>query len=74
MINRFFKQKKPKAGEFDYEVARIDYAIIVSETYKTDEAIEQYKKVINNKPKFIKIIFIWLVFLMYFLAHLFKLM
>ena len=29
----------------DYEVARIDYAIILSETYKTDEAIEQYKKV-----------------------------
>lgn len=42
----------------DYEVARIDYAIILSETYRTDEAIEQYKKVINNKPKFYKIPFI----------------
>ncbi len=42
----------------DYEVARIDYAIILSQTYKTDEAIEQYKKVIANKPKFIKIPFL----------------
>ena len=42
----------------DYEVARIDYAIILSETYRTDEAIEQYEKVINNKPKFYKIPFI----------------
>jgi tetratricopeptide (TPR) repeat protein len=37
----------------DYEVARIDYAIILSETFKTDEAIEQYKKVIANQTKFI---------------------
>ena len=36
-----------------YEVARIDYAIILSETFKTDEAIEQYKKVIANKPKYL---------------------
>ena len=42
----------------DYEVARIDYAIILSETYRTDEAIEQYIKVINNKPIFYKIPFI----------------
>ena len=42
----------------DYEVARIDYAIILSETYRTDEAIEQYKKVIDNKPRFYKIPFI----------------
>lgn len=42
----------------DYEVARIDYAIILSQTYKTDEAIEQYKKVIANQPKFIKIPFL----------------
>ena len=42
----------------DYEVARIDYALILSETFKTDEAIEQYKKVIANKPKFIKIPFL----------------
>lgn len=42
----------------DYEMARIDYAIILSQTYKTDEAIEQYKKVIANKPKFIKIPFL----------------
>lgn len=42
----------------DYEVARIDYAIILGETFKTDEAIEQYKKVIANKPKFIKIPFL----------------
>ena len=42
----------------DYEVARIDYAIILTEIYKTDEAIEQYKKVISNKPKFIKIPFL----------------
>lgn len=42
----------------DYEVARIDYAIILSESFKTDEAIEQYKKVIANKPKFIKIPFL----------------
>ena len=42
----------------DYEVARIDYAIILGETFKTDEAIEQYKKVISNKPKFIKIPFL----------------
>ena len=42
----------------DYEVARIDYAIILAETYKTDEAIEQYKKVIANKPRFIKIPFL----------------
>ena len=42
----------------DYEVARIDYAIILSETFKTDEAINQYKKVISNKPKFIKIPFL----------------
>ncbi|MBQ8634687.1 hypothetical protein IJ425_00855 [bacterium] len=42
----------------DYEMARIDYAIILSETFKTDEAIEQYKKVIANKPKFIKIPFL----------------
>ncbi len=42
----------------DYEVARIDYAIILAETYKTDEAIEQYKKVIANKPHFIKIPFL----------------
>ena len=41
-----------------YEVARIDYAIILSETFKTDEAIEQYKKVISNKPKFIHIPFL----------------
>ncbi len=42
----------------DYEVARIDYAIILSETYNTDEAIKQYKKVISNKPRFIKIPFL----------------
>ncbi len=42
----------------DYEIARIDYAIILSETYKTDEAIEEYKKVIENIPKFYKIPFI----------------
>jgi len=42
----------------DYEVARIDYAIILGETFKTDEAIEQYKKVIANQPKFIKIPFL----------------
>ena len=42
----------------DYEVARIDYAIILSQTHKPDEAIEQYKKVIANKPKFIKIPFL----------------
>lgn len=42
----------------DYEMARMNYAIILSETYKTDEAIEQYKKVIANKPKFIKIPFL----------------
>ena len=42
----------------DYEVARIDYAIILSETYKTDEAIKQYKKVISNKPHFIRIPFL----------------
>ena len=42
----------------NYEVARIDYAIILSETFKTDEAIEQYKKVIANQPKFIKIPFL----------------
>ena len=38
-----------------YEIARIDYAIILSENYKTDEAIEEYKKVVENKPIFIKI-------------------
>ena len=43
----------------DYEVARIDYAIILSQTFKTDEAIEQYKKVIDNQPnKFLKIPFL----------------
>lgn len=43
----------------DYEVARIDYAIILSQTYRTDEAIEQYKKVIDTTPeKFLKIPFI----------------
>ena len=43
----------------DYEVARIDYAIILSQTFQTDEAIEQYKKVIDNKPeKFLKIPFL----------------
>lgn len=42
----------------DYEVARIDYAIILSETYKTDRAIEEYEKVIEKAPKFIKIPFI----------------
>ena len=42
----------------DYEVARIDYAIILSETYKTDEAIEQYETVIEKQPKFIKIPFL----------------
>lgn len=42
----------------DYEVARIDYAIILSETYKTDEAIKQYKKVISNRPHFIRIPFL----------------
>lgn len=42
----------------DYEIARIDYAIILSETYKTDQAIEEYKKVIDNTPKFYKIPFI----------------
>lgn len=42
----------------DYEIARIDYAIILSETYKTDQAIEEYKKVIENAPKFYKIPFI----------------
>lgn len=33
----------------DFEIARIDYAIILTETYNTDEAIKQYDKVINNK-------------------------
>ncbi len=42
----------------EYEIARIDYAIILSETYKTDQAIEEYKKVIENAPKFYKIPFI----------------
>ena len=42
----------------EYEVARIDYAIILSETYRTNDAINEYKKVISNKPKFIKIPFI----------------
>ena len=43
----------------DYEVARIDYAIILAQTFKTDEAIEQYQKVIDNKPnKFLKIPFL----------------
>ena len=35
----------------DYDVARIDYAIILSAVYKTDEAIEQYKKVLEYQPK-----------------------
>ncbi len=42
----------------DYEVARIDYAIILSQTYRTDEAIQQYEKVLKNPPKFVKIPFI----------------
>ena len=42
----------------DYDVARIDYAIILSETYRVDKAIEEYKKVIDTKPKFIKIPFL----------------
>lgn len=41
-----------------FEIARIDYAIILSQTYKTDEAIEEYKKVIQKRPKFYKIPFI----------------
>ena len=42
----------------EYEVARIDYAIILGETFKTDEAIKQYKEVISRQPKFIKIPFL----------------
>lgn len=42
----------------DYDVARIDYAIILSQTYETDKAIEQYKKLIKTKPRFIKIPFL----------------
>ncbi len=42
----------------EYEVARIDYAIILSQTYETDKAIEQYQKVIKTQPKFIKIPFL----------------
>ena len=41
-----------------YEVARIDYAIILSQTYETDRAIEEYNKVIKTQPKFIKIPFL----------------
>lgn len=42
----------------EYEVARIDYAIILGETFKTDEAIKQYKEVIAKQPKFVKIPFL----------------
>ena len=42
----------------DYEVARIDYAIILSQVYRVDDAIEQYKKVLEYKPRFIKIPFL----------------
>lgn len=42
----------------NYEIARIDYAIILSQTYQTDEAIEQYKKVIEHAPRFYKIPFL----------------
>lgn len=42
----------------DYEVARIDYAIILSEVYRIDEAINQYKAIIADNPKLIKIPFI----------------
>ncbi|MBQ8475714.1 hypothetical protein IJ531_01485, partial [bacterium] len=42
----------------DYEVARIDYALILSQVYRVDDAIEQYKKVLEYEPKFIKIPFL----------------
>ena len=42
----------------DYEVARIDYALILSQVYRVDDAIEQYKKVLEFRPKFIKIPFL----------------
>ena len=42
----------------DYEVARIDYALILSQVYRIDDAIEQYKKVLEYQPKFIKIPFL----------------
>lgn len=50
--------KKALAIKPDYEVARINYAIILTETYKTDEAIKEYEKVTETKPKFIKIPFL----------------
>jgi len=42
----------------DYEIARIDYALILSQVYRVDDAIEQYKKVLEFQPKFIKIPFL----------------
>ena len=42
----------------DYERARIDYALILSQVYRVDDAIEQYKKVLEYQPKFIKIPFL----------------
>ena len=42
----------------DYEIARIDYALILSQVYRVDDAIEQYKKVLEYQPKFIKIPFL----------------
>ena len=39
----------------DFDLARIDYAIILSQVYMNDEAIDQYKKVLNQKRRFIKI-------------------
>ncbi len=42
----------------DYEIARIDYAIVLSEIYQIDEAIKQYEKIISDNPKLIKIPFV----------------
>ncbi len=41
-----------------FEIARINYAIILSETYKTDKAIEEYKKIISTRPSYINIPFL----------------
>ncbi len=42
----------------EYEIARIDYAIILTKTYDIDKSIEEYKKVIENRPRFYKIPFL----------------
>ena len=42
----------------DFEMARIDYALILAQVYRVDDAIEQYKKVLEYQPKFIKIPFL----------------